>query len=168
MRIVVITIFGLAVVVAFLLPNLCVPRERAQRIKCGSNLRQIGVSIGRYAAEHGGRYPDQLEELFAYDLTPATLICPSSTETAAIGATTQAVLADLHAGPHCSYIYLGKGLTTATPSTTVVALESVANHNQAGGEVLYADGHVDWCVANDPVFQTKATTATALRGWSAD
>jgi prepilin-type N-terminal cleavage/methylation domain-containing protein/prepilin-type processing-associated H-X9-DG protein len=51
-------IFIIAIVVAILLPTIGRTRgDSANRVKCGSNLRQIGQAIMLYANENKGQYP---------------------------------------------------------------------------------------------------------------
>jgi type II secretory pathway pseudopilin PulG len=40
--------------IAALLPSLCRSSETANRVKCASNLRQIGQAIALYARDNGG------------------------------------------------------------------------------------------------------------------
>jgi prepilin-type N-terminal cleavage/methylation domain-containing protein/prepilin-type processing-associated H-X9-DG protein len=47
----------IALLISMLLPALYKARERAVRVSCSSNLRQIGISLSMYAAEHKGRLP---------------------------------------------------------------------------------------------------------------
>ena len=47
----------IAALIAILLPGLAAARERANRIKCASNLRQIGLAMKMYADEKRGTYP---------------------------------------------------------------------------------------------------------------
>jgi prepilin-type processing-associated H-X9-DG protein len=47
-------------------------------------------------------------------------------------------------GGHCSYVYLGKGLSPATvPATRVIAYEPLGHHGDATN-FLYGDGHVEF------------------------
>src|SRR6185312_15510828 len=48
----------IAVLIAILLPALGKARESSIRIKCASNLRQIGIAAMNYAAENKGILPD--------------------------------------------------------------------------------------------------------------
>src|SRR4051812_7690860 len=43
--------------IAFLTPSLCRSRETANRVKCASNLRQIGQAILLYSNDNRGAYP---------------------------------------------------------------------------------------------------------------
>src|SRR6185437_13347302 len=73
---------------AIILPHPDTASERAKRIKCASNLKQIGVSAIQYANEHGGRFPDDLETLLKdQDLYPAVLNCPDTYDSPASGPT---------------------------------------------------------------------------------
>lgn len=121
-------------------------REMADRVKCGSNLRQIGQALTMHADEHGGKYPNDVAEFFGdgFDFYPSALVCPSSNDEPAIGPTTQAVLADFATPHHCSYLYLGKGLSQPLPSDRVIALEPLENHQGKGLNVLFGDMHVEW------------------------
>jgi prepilin-type N-terminal cleavage/methylation domain-containing protein/prepilin-type processing-associated H-X9-DG protein len=47
----------IAVLISILLPSLNRARETANRVKCGSNLRQVGQAILIYANENKGNYP---------------------------------------------------------------------------------------------------------------
>jgi prepilin-type N-terminal cleavage/methylation domain-containing protein len=47
----------IALLISILLPSLSRARETANRVKCGSNLRQIGQAMLLYANENNGNYP---------------------------------------------------------------------------------------------------------------
>jgi len=47
----------IALLISILLPSLNRARETANRVKCASNLRQIGTAIALYANENRGAYP---------------------------------------------------------------------------------------------------------------
>src|SRR4051794_3648984 len=56
----------IALLISILLPSLNRAREQANRIKCASNLKQIGLSIQIYANENKGAFPRTY-----YDAIPA-------------------------------------------------------------------------------------------------
>ena len=123
-------------------------KERANRVKCASNMRQIGQAIELYAKKNEGHYPDALPVLVATtDLNPEVFVCPSGNQDKAVGANMEEILEQLTKPEHMSYIYVGKGMTTSTPGDTIVVYESPRNHEEEGGNVLYADGHAEWCNA---------------------
>src|SRR5688572_17516822 len=47
----------IAALIAILLPSLSAARERANRVKCSSNLRSIGQAMHSYANDNKGQYP---------------------------------------------------------------------------------------------------------------
>lgn len=120
-------------------------RETANRVKCASNMRYIGQAILLYAQDHQGHFPDTLEEiLLTQDITAEVFTCPSANDDRAPGDTPQQQAR--HLRDHCSYVYHGKGLTTATPGATTrpVLCEPLMNHKVDGMNVLYADGHAEF------------------------
>ena len=50
----------IAILIAVLLPALQMAKERANRIKCSSNLRQIGQALAIYYADRRGQFPRTL------------------------------------------------------------------------------------------------------------
>ena len=53
----------IALLISILLPSLNRARETANRVKCASNLRQIGQAILLYANENKGNYPRTITSL---------------------------------------------------------------------------------------------------------
>jgi prepilin-type processing-associated H-X9-DG protein len=140
--------------ISVMLPSLCRSSETANRVKCGSNLRQIGQAIALYAQAHGGHYPPSLAVLLlTEDITPEVMICASSNDEKSAAADTAGVVAELAAAEanapgykHClSYVYAGTALTEKAPTqTTIVAYEPLENHGGDGTNVLFGDGHVEF------------------------
>lgn len=126
---------------AMLVPALSRARETANRVKCASNLRQIGQAIAMYAGKHGGAYPPDFSTLLATGQIPVRVFeCPSSHVLAPTG-TLPAGWADAEA----PYVYLGKGLTTSIGPEVVVAMDrDLSNHDGDGGNLLFGDGRVEW------------------------
>jgi len=120
-------------------------RTRAARDRsiCLSNVRQIGQAILIYAKEHQGRFPDTLEELIlTQDITAECFICPGSDLYKAEGKTPEEQARQLH--DHCSFVYHGKDLTTATAGTRPILCEPLTNHEAAGMTILFADGNAEF------------------------
>ncbi|HEY3268774.1 MAG TPA: DUF1559 domain-containing protein [Armatimonadota bacterium] len=67
----------IAILAALVFPVIVKSRERARRVSCVGNLRQIGMAIQAYTADYGERYPS------AYDGARALLLhkSPSLMET---------------------------------------------------------------------------------------
>ncbi len=134
-------------IASVLLSSFNPPRVESNRVKCSSNLRQIGQAMLLYANDSGGKYPDHIEDLLVEEITPDVFVCPNSNDTyAAVGPTTQATQANLIAPGHCSYIYCGKGFTSSASANTIFAYEPLGNHKDEGNgsNVLFGDGHVEF------------------------
>ena len=151
---------ALLLLALLLLPSLGRARESANRVKCGSNLRQIGQAAFLYANENGGQLaPDIPTMLQTQDITPEVFVCPSSNIGKATGATTQHVVADLLAGDHVSYAWTGAGLTTAVTADVILAFDLEPHVPKdgvttTGINVLLGDGSITF---------VDKTTAKAIR-----
>jgi prepilin-type processing-associated H-X9-DG protein len=129
-----------------LLPSLNRASETANRVKCASNLRQMGMAIMLYSNDHKGDLPDRMGELVqAGYLKPEVFICPSSGD----------LLPDAHGmkieelaewiDHNSSYVYLGEGKKARDlGAEDILACEHGDNHNHDGMNVLYGDGHVEF------------------------
>ena len=123
--------------IAILLPSLNRAREAANRIKCASNLRQIGQGMRQYAINDGryGNFPPDFETVAATTaMTPDAFVCPTSDAVAA--------RPPFALGQNLSYVYLGAGLTDSVPAIQVVAHCETHNHRGDGTNLLYGDGSV--------------------------
>lgn len=141
----------LAVLAALaLLPFTATPRCGSNRVKCQSNMRQIGQAILLYTNDFGGRYPDSLGDLLlTEDITSEAFVCPSTTDTPARGPTTQAVVAGMSKPGHLSYIYVGKGFDVKTVRPDAVILYEPISNDGGGMNVLFGDGHIEFISAGN-------------------
>ena len=152
--------------VIVLLPPLSRAREQANRVKCASNMRQLGQAMFIYASVNAGAFPDRVDKLLSY-IGSANFVCPSSDDSPAAGQTPQIQANTLYAGGHLSYVYVGAGLSTTsgpgTVSTTVVLYEPLSNHKE-GVNVLYADGSVSFLARPAAQAMIAALPAPATQG----
>ncbi|MGA2440754.1 MAG: hypothetical protein ABSH08_07335 [Tepidisphaeraceae bacterium] len=109
-------------------------RDTDTRVYSALNLRQIGQAICLYSRDNRGQYPDSFQTiLLNEDITSAVFVSPARSETPANAPTTQATAAQMGAGGHVSYIYLGRGLSVnAVTPNTIVAYEMIPM--PAGGQ----------------------------------
>jgi hypothetical protein len=133
--------------ISILAPALVQAREAANRVKCAANLHTISMQLISYCGsnESDGHLPDGLDRLVADGrLAAEDLVCPSTTDTVAPGATPADQAASLAAGGHDSYVYLGKGLSAnQLTADTVLIYEPPTNHHDAYMNVVFGDGRVD-------------------------
>ncbi len=129
----------------FLLPSRNTEPNTDPRVKSMSNLRQIGQAILLYTQDFKGQYPESFGTiLLNEDITSAVFVSPTRSETAASGATTQAVADQLSDASHVSYVYLGRGLTASTVKPEDVVAYELPDAPRGGGNVLFGDGHVEY------------------------
>jgi prepilin-type processing-associated H-X9-DG protein len=142
----VLSICTASLMMSILIPSVNRASETANRIKCASNMRQIGQALLLYANDNHGQYPPNLEDLLpAGNVTSNVFICPSSNDTPASGSTPQALAAALSAGGHESYIYI-PNLNSSASADTIVLYEPLSDHSGDGMNVLFGDGHVEFDV----------------------
>jgi len=129
-------IAAIFVLFALLIPTL---KAESSKAACAVNLRQIGIACQLYAAEHNGRHPERLSELYP-DSVPNldVFVCPS---------TGDKILSPDEIDAKTSYEYYGAALNAspagAPPHEAILACDKAGNH-QRGKHILYADGHVEW------------------------
>lgn len=137
-----------ALAASILLPTLNSARESANRVKCMSNLRQIGMGIMLYENDNRGQTPPDLETLIMRgDLTPMVFVCPDSNVTSPAPGIDDPEALSQWMSDNCSYEYLGAGVKAnkiTQPGQTVIAYEKESNHDGKGISLLFADGHVEF------------------------
>ena len=131
--------------VVFSAGGLMKARETANRVKCGSNMRQIGQGILLYANENKGKYPPDLGILVkTEDLTPEVFICPTGNNGFPRGANLAIDDQVKWVNEHSDYIYVGAGMNATAGAETIVLYEKPDAHQRQGMNILYGDGHVEF------------------------
>jgi prepilin-type processing-associated H-X9-DG protein len=135
-----------ALMVSILLPSLNRAKETANRVKCASNLKQIGLAALIYTNDNRGQHAPTLGDLLrTQDLTIDVFACPSSGNE---------VPAEIRAGDmdakvawvneQSSYLWAGAGKNNNMRADQVLAYERMHNHDGDGINILFGDGHVEF------------------------
>ena len=142
-----------------LLPSLNRARETANRVKCASNLRQLGQAAMLYANENNGQFPPDMQTLVQYSINDAgvearTFVCPSGEhfDAGAHAAHMQPDGAVAWTVEHTDYVYVA-GLDHRAGFEKVLIYERPGPHDKDGINALFADGHVEFLVM--PMAQRK-------------
>lgn len=127
----ILVLAGLAVL--FVLPAVIPkPREKSIRVRCMSNLSQIGKACALYAADHNDQYPDSFSQLTNYVDNPGLFICRE-------GHSLPGSMKDIDAWT--SYILV----TNVSCSNVTQVLAYCPRHIAKGGAtVLHTDCSVEW------------------------
>ncbi len=132
-----------AMMMSILLPSLNRSRETANRVKCASNLRQIGQAILLYSNDNHGKYPPDLGTLIkTEDITASVFVCPDTNSQPPPGMTPDQA-ADW-VNRNSDYVYVGAGMVQGQQPSTVVCYEKDKDHGGDGMNMLFGDGHVEF------------------------
>jgi prepilin-type N-terminal cleavage/methylation domain-containing protein/prepilin-type processing-associated H-X9-DG protein len=155
----------IACLVSLLMPAITTMRQKADALKCTSNLRQIGVSTILYATDHGERtpviepWPAQpvyspsdgaqtiLQALGPYGVTTGVLQCPADLKGpnyyARDGASYQWFpMANGQNTQAVKTVWMNNQTQTMPMSRLFLAFD-YSNVHFGGSNVLFGDGHVE-------------------------
>ena len=154
----------IAILAGMLLPALNSAREKARRISCTSNMKQIGLSLRQYAMDYSDRYPhasaaDGLELIRknAYLQDYSVYCCPSTTTTRGSGTSALKMASGTATENNVDYAFAGgmmEGSSTMFGNAeSAMAADiysndvsktnggSAPNHSDYGN-MMFHDGHV--------------------------
>jgi predicted Zn finger-like uncharacterized protein/prepilin-type processing-associated H-X9-DG protein len=135
-------LFMPVILISIMLPALNRARETAYRVKCASNLRQIGTAIILYENDNQGAYPPDLGTLVkTEDISINVFACPASNTSVPSGLPSDQQAAWVNS--NSDYIYIGAGYKRGEAESSVVAYEKDDDHHD-GMNLLFADGHVEF------------------------
>ena len=149
-----VSVAKVAMGVSILLPSLARARELSKRAVCAANLKGIGTAMYAYANDHNDKYPPNFKTLVDMQLcSPKSFICPSACVSTPAEKPTEDEL-------EACYTYI-PGQTTDSDQRNVLVYEKETDHDGDGGNVLFADGHVDW-LPSDKLKEAVAETMKRL------
>jgi prepilin-type N-terminal cleavage/methylation domain-containing protein/prepilin-type processing-associated H-X9-DG protein len=135
----------IAVLISILLPALSAAREQANRLKCASNLRQIGLNLMFYMTNNKGWTPPQTEEIGNFGDLTATFN-PNAGAIAVFNPTAPAVTILSNLG--------GQGAVFSTASPSVLYCPSIFD--------LPFSGHPPTAASDTSYQPNGAVMATAI------
>jgi prepilin-type processing-associated H-X9-DG protein len=159
-----------ALALSVMLPAMNRGREAANRVKCASNMRQMGQGVLLYANDHKGKYPQNVGELAQTDILQQweIYVCPD----AGIAPPPPDVQKDPKKfspwiNQNATYVYLGATMNNTNPADQVLMYEKPGNHpGRQGLNVLYNDGHVEWVMMPNLIPQLKTQGAPLPEGFN--
>jgi len=135
-----VVVLIMSILAAILFPVFARAREKARQTSCQSNLRQIGLGMLMFAADHGDRLPDAprwTEQVLPYIKNEQLLQCPMDRSRAKVSY----AMNPRYSGANPKDF--------EHPEELIVAFDAdetgrpVARHND-GLDCLFMDGHVKW------------------------
>ncbi|OGV68440.1 MAG: hypothetical protein A3K19_10185 [Lentisphaerae bacterium RIFOXYB12_FULL_65_16] len=155
----------IAILAGFMLPSMSSARERARRVNCMANLKQVGMTLRMYAAAWDEFFPpgnnaEGLRLLFSSGHVGESdiFVCPSTLTSFAPPGTID--------DAHLDYIYRGGLNEKECSMETGLGCDRIITPNHSNyGSVLYGDGHVAGYSGDD--WSTQENTHNT-GGWPAD
>ena len=103
-----------------------------------NNLKQMGLAAAMYTVDHTNSPPD-LQSLTGYLNAPRIFVCPSTGHSTGTLARVQ---------QWTDYVMVTGASVTTRPDSVMMYCPR-QNHKGNGGNILCADGHVEWCTNQD-------------------
>lgn len=156
--------------------GLCFPfggriRERGKRTMCMNNLKQLGLAMDYYAADHEGGRPTKLSDFIKYiggDENRKMFMCPSVAWELKTPAPTLISQFKDHLD-YMSYDLLSSTGLVEGPVNAAIApvmCDRPLNHKAEGISILFADSHVAWWPGTlEEYARSNSLSITARTNW---
>lgn len=102
------------ILAGLMLPALAKAKDKAQRITCINNMKQIGLAARMWAGDHNGKFPPDFVSMRNQVTTPKVLVCPGD------GFTTKALDWSSFSEANVSYEFLHPGIAENEAAQVVV------------------------------------------------
>jgi len=130
----------IAILAGMLLPVLSKAREKARRVNCAGNLKQIGLALLMYSGDNGGFFTvDSVQTTVNFEPLNTQDVLDDGKVYACPSASTSLTLAS-----NSNYRYRGSGLKDDNDSATATTLAYDASGNHPDNQwmnALFIDGH---------------------------
>ena len=127
-------VLQLVILPALLLPAVSAARDRARRVHCMSNLKQIGLAARMYSMDNQEQFPPDFQSLAKYANAPNLFVCPATRHQP--GAMEQV-------DRWTDYV-LVPNRKESDPGDAVLAFSKPDCFPGKGGNIVFVDGHVRW------------------------
>jgi prepilin-type processing-associated H-X9-DG protein len=128
------------------MPRIGGPPEKATRIQCSGNLKEIGLALRMYSAENDEHFPPDLWTLVEQEYLPnrgKLFYCPSTDSPEQFPRRFRSREEFV-----CDYWYC-PGFTEDTAGTeTGIVMDKLGNHNRHGN-ICFGDGHTKGFVGDE-------------------
>ena len=144
-----------------ILPVATGARERARRVSCMSNLKQIGLGFRMYSADHGESFPTNFSQLAPYVGSNGVVLfrCPSDPWRSG---PVPELVTHMDGWPDYTLV---QGLMESNNPSTLLVYCIPEHHQGAGANVLFVDGHVEWLKTADFIALTNDPAGFATNRW---
>lgn len=128
-------VLQLVILPALLLPAVSAARDKARRVQCMNNLKQISLAARMYSMDNQEQFPPDLSSLTKYADAPQLFVCPATRRQP--GAMEQV--------DRWSDYVLVPNRKGSDPGDSVLAFSKPDCYPGKGGNIVFVDGHVQWC-----------------------